>query len=64
LGEGLIFLGGDTSQEVVKRGLLGHIEDIGGKVCISGGSFLHGMAGNSYPSIDMIIQKGQEMRRD
>ncbi len=56
LGEGLIFLGGDTSQEVVRRGLLGHIEDTGGKVCISGGSFLHGMAGNPYPSIDLIIQ--------
>jgi len=55
-GEGLIFLGGDTSQEVVRRGLLGHIEDSGGKVCISGGAFLHGMAGNPFPSVDLIMQ--------
>ncbi|MEM2915231.1 MAG: phosphoglycerate kinase, partial [Candidatus Bathyarchaeia archaeon] len=55
-GEGLIFLGGDTSQEVVDTGLLGHIEDAGGQVCISGGSFLSGMAGNSFPSIDLLLR--------
>jgi phosphoglycerate kinase len=54
-GDGLIFLGGDTSQEVNEGGLLGHIEDSGGKVCISGGSFLHGWAGGSFPSIDALV---------
>lgn len=54
-GDGLIFLGGDTSQELNEGGLLGHIEDAGGTVCISGGSFLHGWAGGSFPSIELLL---------
>jgi len=54
-GDGLIFLGGDTSQELNAAGLLGHIEDSGGRVCISGGSFLHGWAGGSFPPIDSLV---------
>ncbi len=53
-GDGLIFLGGDTSQELNAGGLLGHIEDSGGRICISGGSFLHGWAGGSFPPIDAL----------
>jgi phosphoglycerate kinase len=54
-GDGLIFLGGDTSQELNAAGLLGHIEDSGGRICISGGSFLHGWAGGSFPPIDSLV---------
>jgi phosphoglycerate kinase len=54
-GDGLIFLGGDTSQELNEGGLLGHIEDAGGSICVSGGSFLHGWAGGAYPSVDLLI---------
>jgi phosphoglycerate kinase len=54
-GDGLIFLGGDTSQELNAAGLLGHIEDSGGRICISGGSFLHGWAGGSFPPIDSLM---------
>ena len=54
-GDGLIFLGGDTSQELNAGGLLGHIEDSGGRICISGGSFLHGWAGGSFPCIDSLL---------
>lgn len=54
-GDGLIFLGGDTSQELNAGGLLGHIEDSGGRICISGGSFLHGWAGGSFPAIDALM---------
>jgi phosphoglycerate kinase len=54
-GDGLIFLGGDTSQELNAAGLLGHIEDSGGRICISGGSFLHGWAGGSFPPIESLI---------
>jgi phosphoglycerate kinase len=54
-GDGLIFLGGDTSQELNEAGLLGHIEDAGGSICVSGGSFLHGWAGGSFPSVDLLI---------
>jgi phosphoglycerate kinase len=54
-GDGLIFLGGDTSQELNAGGLLGHIEDSGGRICISGGSFLHGWAGGSFPPIDALL---------
>jgi len=53
-GDGLIFLGGDTSQELNAGGLLGHIEDSGGRICISGGSFLHGWAGGRFPPIDAL----------
>jgi len=54
-GDGLIFLGGDTSQELNEAGLLGHIEDAGGSICVSGGSFLHGWAGGSFPSVDLLL---------
>lgn len=54
-GDGLIFLGGDTSQELNAGGLLGHIEDSGGRICISGGSFLHGWAGGSFPCIESLL---------
>jgi phosphoglycerate kinase len=54
-GDGLIFLGGDTSQELNAGGLLGHIEDSGGRICISGGSFLHGWAGGRFPAIDALM---------
>lgn len=54
-GDGLVFLGGDTSQELNEGGLLGHIEDAGGTICVSGGSFLHGWAGGSFPSVELIL---------
>jgi phosphoglycerate kinase len=54
-GDGLIFLGGDTSQELNAAGLLGHIEDSGGRICISGGSFLHGWAGGRFPPIESLM---------
>lgn len=54
-GDGLIFLGGDTSQELNAAGLLGHIEDSGGRICISGGSFLHGWAGGRFPPIESLL---------
>jgi len=54
-GDGLIFLGGDTSQELNAAGLLGHIEDSGGRICISGGSFLHGWAGGRFPPIEALM---------
>jgi 3-phosphoglycerate kinase len=54
-GDGLIFLGGDTSQELNAGGLLGHIEDSGGRICISGGSFLHGWAGGRFPPIAALM---------
>jgi phosphoglycerate kinase len=54
-GDGLIFLGGDTSQELNAAELLGHIEDSGGRICISGGSFLHGWAGGSFPPIESLV---------
>ena len=54
-GDGLIFLGGDTSQELNAAGLLGHIEDSGGRICISGGSFLFGWAGGLFPPIEALM---------
>ncbi len=54
-GDGLVFLGGDTSQELNEGGLLGHIEDAGGTICVSGGSFLHGWAGGSFPSVELVL---------
>jgi len=56
-GNGLIFLGGDTCQEVIDYGIDRHIADTGGIILISGGAFLHGMAGESYPSVDLILKK-------
>ena len=54
-GDGLVFLGGDTSQELNHGGLLGTVEDSGGSICVSGGSFLHGWAGGQFPSIDALM---------
>ncbi|MCD6371265.1 MAG: phosphoglycerate kinase, partial [Candidatus Aenigmarchaeota archaeon] len=55
-GYGLIFLGGDTASELVKNDLYSVIESVGGKVCLSGGAFLHGLVGKRYPSIDEILK--------
>lgn len=55
-GTGLIFLGGDTTAEITMYGLDRIIQNTGGILCVSGGSFLHGMAGEKYPSIDKIIE--------
>lgn len=55
-GTGLIFLGGDTTAEITMYGLDRMIQNTGGILCVSGGSFLHGMAGEGYPSIDEIIE--------
>jgi len=58
-GGGLIFLGGDTTAEIVKYGLGEIILSTGGIMCLSGGAFLHGLAGEQYPSVDLIIQQGK-----
>jgi len=55
-GYGLIFLGGDTASELVKNDLYSVIESVGGKICLSGGAFLHGLVGKRYPSIDEILK--------
>ncbi len=55
LGEGLYFLGGDTSQEVMEYDLLRPIVDAGGYALVSGGAWLHGLAGNRYPSVDLLM---------
>jgi|Deesub1362B_J571_1020462.scaffolds.fasta_scaffold00005_326 phosphoglycerate kinase len=57
IGVGLIFLGGDTAEEVVMYGLDKAIYSSGGLICLSGGAFLHGLAGKRYPSIDILIEK-------
>jgi phosphoglycerate kinase len=56
-GSGLIFLGGDTTAEIAMYHLDKIITSTGGILCVSGGSFLHGMAGEPYPSIDIILEK-------
>lgn len=56
LGEGMIFLGGDTSQEIIQYNLLRPVMDAGGEALISGGSWLHGLAGGRYPSVDLLIR--------
>ncbi|RLE53953.1 MAG: phosphoglycerate kinase [Candidatus Methanomethylicota archaeon] len=56
-GSGLIFLGGDTTTEIVRYGLDKIILSTGGVMCISGGAFLHGLAGESYPSVDLILRQ-------
>ena len=58
-GYGLIFVGGDTSQEIVQYGLDQTILSTGGVILLSGGSFLHGLAGFRYPSVDLIIEQGK-----
>jgi len=55
-GSGLIFLGGDTTAEVSMYGLDRIIANTGGVLCVSGGSFLHGLAGEPYYSIDELIK--------
>ena len=60
-GDGLIFLGGDTSQELNEGGLLGHIEDSGGRICVSGGSFLHGWAGGKFPPLEALASQPIEL---
>jgi phosphoglycerate kinase len=55
-GDGLIFLGGDTSQEIIDSGIDRHILDAGGQILISGGAFLHGLAGERFPSLDLLIK--------
>jgi phosphoglycerate kinase len=55
-GGGLIFLGGDTTQEIIDYHLDGIITDVGGRILLSGGAFLHGMAKQPYPSLDLILQ--------
>jgi len=61
LGEGMIFLGGDTSQEIIQYDLLRPVMDAGGEALISGGSWLHGLSGGRYPSVDILIeQQGKE----
>ncbi len=54
-GSGLVFLGGDTSQEVVESGLESHIIDAGGKLLVSGGAALHRLAGGGYPPLDEML---------
>ena len=55
-GDGLYFLGGDTSQELIEGELRDHIESAGGKILISGGAALHYLANGSFPSIDEILK--------
>ena len=55
-GEGLIFLGGDTSQEVIMSGLDRHIVNGGGQILLSGGSALHRLADGCYPCLDLMLQ--------
>ena len=61
-GDGLVFFGGDTSQEVIQNGLDEHIVDSGGQILISGGAAIHRWAGGSFPSLDSILN--QKINRD
>ena len=56
VGDGLYFLGGDTSQEVIEGELQDHIESAGGKILISGGSALHYLADGTIPSVEEILK--------
>ncbi|MGA2874146.1 MAG: phosphoglycerate kinase [Nitrososphaerales archaeon] len=55
-GDGLYFLGGDTSQELIEGRLQDHIESAGGKILISGGAALHYLADGSFPSVDELVK--------
>lgn len=57
MGSGLIFLGGDTSQEALETGIIDQIRDTGGRFLLSGGAFLHGLAGLPYPSVEEILKQ-------
>lgn len=57
-GDGLIFLGGDTSQEVIMSGLDRQIVNSGGQILISGGSALHRLADGCYPCLDLMLKLG------
>ena len=56
VGDGLYFLGGDTSQELIEGKLNDHIGSAGGKIIISGGAALHYLADGSFPSVDEILK--------
>ena len=56
-GDGLIFLGGDTSQEVIMSGLDRQIVNGGGQILISGGSALHRLADGRYPCLDLMLKQ-------
>lgn len=56
-GSGLIFVGGDTSQELIRYDLDGKISSMGGLILLGGGSFIHGLAGELYPSVDLILKQ-------
>ena len=56
-GSGLIFLGGDTTAELTMYKLDRVIQNAGGFLCLSGGAFLHGLAGERYPCIDILLKE-------
>jgi phosphoglycerate kinase len=58
-GDGLIFLGGDTSQEVIMSGLDRQIVNGGGQILISGGSALHRLADGRYACLDLMMKMSQ-----
>lgn len=62
VGDGLYFLGGDTSQELIEGELADHIQSAGGKILISGGSALHYLADGNFPSVDEILKLSPTMR--
>jgi phosphoglycerate kinase len=55
VGDGLYFLGGDTSQELIEGKLHEHIASAGGKILISGGAALHYLADGNFPSVDELL---------
>lgn len=55
-GSGLIFLGGDTAAELSMHDLNRVIQSAGGVICLSGGAFIHGLAGERFPSVDLLIK--------
>ncbi len=61
VGDGLYFLGGDTSQEVIEGKLEDHIESAGGNILVSGGAALHYLADGNFPSVDEILKRPIEL---